>query len=388
MAEKNSNTNEDGLRKGLWSIEEDMMLIEYVGRYGVDNWNDVQNNSGLLRCGQSCRLRWLNHLQPGIKKGAISDEEERTIMELHAMFGNKWAQMATQLPGRTDNEIKNFWNCRVKKLEKAGLPLYTPEALAKAEVYHQQQKEEQFQQLQQILSSPLFAVDDYLNNLGVLLPNQPTAANPLANHLDPTENYYFSPYPPSPPPPLPQFELRLSPVSGLGFHVSALNPSFAYVTGSTSEISATITATPDGPVTPVSSHSSEIDGWFEATSNMGNYYYEVTAPFLSPPRAGNTGLLGDTVLDAKNLSRNNKGKAIMADQDDADEGTSNTVKKNNAEATNENQSSELSNFQFSPGANPIGDYDELCSLINFSALIKNCMSWLFGDSGSNSDVSK
>ncbi|GMJ10315.1 hypothetical protein HRI_004700700 [Hibiscus trionum] len=115
------------LKKGPWTAAEDVVLAEYVRTHGEGNWNAVQINTGLARCGKSCRLRWANHLRPNLKKGAFSPEEERIIIELHAKMGNKWARMATQLPGRTDNEIKNYWNTRIKKRQRQGLPLYPPD---------------------------------------------------------------------------------------------------------------------------------------------------------------------------------------------------------------------------------------------------------------------
>ncbi|CAM8906292.1 unnamed protein product [Rhodiola kirilowii] len=112
------------LKKGPWKPEEDMILIEYVKKHGERDWNMVRKHSGLARCGKSCRLRWNNHLRPNLRKGPFSAEEEKLICELHSKIGNKWAQIATMLPGRTDNEIKNFWNTRIKRLARKGAPLY------------------------------------------------------------------------------------------------------------------------------------------------------------------------------------------------------------------------------------------------------------------------
>lgn len=85
------------LKKGPWTAAEDAILMEYVKKHGEGNWNAVQKNSGLMRCGKSCRLRWANHLRPNLKKGSFSPEEEKIIIELHAKLGNKWARMAAQV---------------------------------------------------------------------------------------------------------------------------------------------------------------------------------------------------------------------------------------------------------------------------------------------------
>ncbi|KAL5673539.1 hypothetical protein ACJX0J_017845, partial [Zea mays] len=112
------------LKKGPWTSAEDAILVDYVKKNGEGNWNAVQKNTGLFRCGKSCRLRWANHLRPNLKKGAFTPEEERLIIQLHAKMGNKWARMAGHLPGRTDNEIKNYWNTRIKRCQRASLPIY------------------------------------------------------------------------------------------------------------------------------------------------------------------------------------------------------------------------------------------------------------------------
>ncbi|XP_021755738.1 transcription factor MYB97-like [Chenopodium quinoa] len=128
------------LKKGPWSATEDTVLMDYVKKNGEGNWNAVQRNTGLQRCGKSCRLRWANHLRPNLKKGAFSADEERLIIDLHSKLGNKWARISAHLPGRTDNEIKNYWNTRVKRRIRQGLSLY-PNDLPSSQ---QQQQQHQF----------------------------------------------------------------------------------------------------------------------------------------------------------------------------------------------------------------------------------------------------
>ncbi|XXG40766.1 hypothetical protein AAC387_Pa01g1403 [Persea americana] len=112
----------EGLRRGAWSTSEDRILSNYITTHGEGKWRDLPRRAGLERCGKSCRLRWLNYLRPGIKRGNITHVEEDLIIRLHRLLGNRWSLIAGRLPGRTDNEIKNYWNTylsnRVKKHPK------------------------------------------------------------------------------------------------------------------------------------------------------------------------------------------------------------------------------------------------------------------------------
>ncbi|KAM7526160.1 hypothetical protein LguiA_016062 [Lonicera macranthoides] len=104
------------VKKGPWSPEEDAKLKEYIDKHGTGgNWIALPQKAGLKRCGKSCRLRWLNYLRPNIKHGEFSDDEDRIICSLFANIGSRWSIIAAQLPGRTDNDIKNYWNTKLKK---------------------------------------------------------------------------------------------------------------------------------------------------------------------------------------------------------------------------------------------------------------------------------
>lgn len=108
-----------GVKKGPWTPEEDIILVSYIQQHGPCNWRAVPSNTGLLRCSKSCRLRWTNYLRPGIKRGNFTEHEEKMIIHLQALLGNRWAAIASYLPQRTDNDIKNYWNTHLrKKLKK------------------------------------------------------------------------------------------------------------------------------------------------------------------------------------------------------------------------------------------------------------------------------
>ncbi|XP_058086537.1 transcription factor DUO1 [Magnolia sinica] len=107
------------IRKGPWMAEEDEILMDYVKKYGPRDWSSIRSKGLLPRTGKSCRLRWVNKLKPDLKTGCkFSAEEERIVIDLQAQFGNKWARIATYLKGRTDNDVKNFWSTRQKRLAR------------------------------------------------------------------------------------------------------------------------------------------------------------------------------------------------------------------------------------------------------------------------------
>ncbi|KAE8688864.1 Transcription factor MYB48 [Hibiscus syriacus] len=124
------------IRKGPWTEQEDMILINLVHLFGDQRWDFIAKVSGLKvwrekrqqiglnRTGKSCRLRWVNYLHPGLKRGKMTPQEERLVLELHAIWGNRyinmimmrrWSRIARKLPGRTDNEIKNYWRTHMRK---------------------------------------------------------------------------------------------------------------------------------------------------------------------------------------------------------------------------------------------------------------------------------
>nr|KYP39774.1 Transcription factor GAMYB [Cajanus cajan] len=110
---------EEYIRKGPWKAEEDEVLLNHVKKYGPRDWSSIRSKGLLQRTGKSCRLRWVNKLRPNLKNGCkFSLEEERVVIELQAQFGNRWAKIATYLTGRTDNDVKNFWSSRQKRLAR------------------------------------------------------------------------------------------------------------------------------------------------------------------------------------------------------------------------------------------------------------------------------
>jgi myb proto-oncogene protein len=157
------------VKKGPWSPDEDAKLKSYIDNHGTGgNWIALPQKAGLKRCGKSCRLRWLNYLRPNIKHGEFSDDEDKLICSLYASIGSRWSIIAAQLPGRTDNDIKNYWNTKLKKKIMGLMPRIFP--------FNQSQKRPNYP----IISQTIFNYDDHNNN------------NNHHDHDQDHHNYYYN----------------------------------------------------------------------------------------------------------------------------------------------------------------------------------------------------
>ncbi|XP_058092190.1 transcription factor RAX2-like [Magnolia sinica] len=111
------------VKKGSWSPEEDCKLKDFIEKHGTGgNWIALPHKAGLKRCGNSCKLRWFNYLRPNIKHGEFTDDEDRIIRNLFATIGSRWSIIPAQLPGITNNDIKNYRNTKLKKRLIGTLP--------------------------------------------------------------------------------------------------------------------------------------------------------------------------------------------------------------------------------------------------------------------------
>ncbi|CAH1417405.1 unnamed protein product [Lactuca virosa] len=112
------NNTGTGLRKGAWTADEDLLLKKCIEKYGEGKWHLVPFRTGLNRCRKSCRLRWLNYLRPNIKRGDFGEDEVDLMLRLHKLLGNRWSLIAGRIPGRTANDVKNYWNTHLPSNSK------------------------------------------------------------------------------------------------------------------------------------------------------------------------------------------------------------------------------------------------------------------------------
>ncbi|CAI9284472.1 unnamed protein product [Lactuca saligna] len=113
-----SSSNGLGLKKGAWNAHEDKLLKDYIEQYGEGKWHLIPRETGLNRCRKSCRLRWLNYLRPNIKRGDFAEDEVDLMLRLHKILGNRWSLIAGRIPGRTANDVKNYWNTHIQPRSK------------------------------------------------------------------------------------------------------------------------------------------------------------------------------------------------------------------------------------------------------------------------------
>ncbi|XP_068480325.1 transcription factor MYB35-like [Phaseolus vulgaris] len=120
------------VKRGVWTTEEDTKKLAFGSKHGSGNWTSVPKKTRLKRCGKSCRLRWANCLRPDLKHDNFTAQEEDLIIKLHAAIGSRWSIIAQQLPGRTDNDVKIYWNTKLKKkLSQMGIDPVTHKPFSK-----------------------------------------------------------------------------------------------------------------------------------------------------------------------------------------------------------------------------------------------------------------
>jgi hypothetical protein len=110
------NRIKPGYHRGLWTVKEDSSLRKLVKLYGKD-WSRLSKVMG-NRSGKQIRDRYINTLDPGLKRGRFTKEEDRLIQSLYMKFGSKWTTIATYLTGRSGDMVKNRFNSVIREIIK------------------------------------------------------------------------------------------------------------------------------------------------------------------------------------------------------------------------------------------------------------------------------
>ncbi|XP_028754429.1 transcription factor WER-like [Neltuma alba] len=197
--EEDEGRRREWVQEGLWTEEEDRVLMEYIRVHGRRHWNRISKVTGLMRSGKSCRLRWLNYLSPNVKHGSFSEEEDDLIIRLHNLLGNRWSLIAGRVPGRTDNQVKNHWNTHLCK--KLGITRPTKKPIKDKVSFEPKASQSKETQNVHISSNSMPIIPLTLNNKsketeikeqGSYVNNHPMASIEEAQHYWlPAENDHF-----------------------------------------------------------------------------------------------------------------------------------------------------------------------------------------------------
>ncbi|TMW97254.1 hypothetical protein EJD97_005886 [Solanum chilense] len=199
---------EEIMRRGPWTEEEDVQLLFYVKLFGDRRWDFLAKVSGLKRTGKSCRLRWVNYLNPDLKHGKMTPQEERLVLELHSKWGNRWSRIARKIPGRTDNEIKNYWRTHMRKKaqEQRKKSSVSPSSSSSSSITHEENERNFYDtgglkllqaegekkssdQEQDGKSMKVYSMDEIWKDIELLEENEEKMNKPIMGSISPLWDY-------------------------------------------------------------------------------------------------------------------------------------------------------------------------------------------------------